>query len=445
MAEGLLGPNSFGPPGRPLAEGPSRPDSSGVPRAGRRPSPTQGMSFQSAQADRWPKAFSGRIHSARQADRWPKALRGRIHSTHKALAPMKDPGGQPESAGRLYSQPESANRRNARGGGRMAGEMFAVILAGGSGTRLWPLSRQSRPKQMLRLLGERTMFQLTVDRLLPMFKPGADPRGDRPGARRGAHAAGPGDPPGELPGGAGGPQHCPGHRAGGPASAPPGSPGLHGGVARGSLHPGRGPLPRRPPGGLPGRRERVPGHPGHPPHLSGHGVRLHRTRGAPGAVRGLPGLPGAGLPGEARSWPRRSASSPMGATPGTAGCSSGSVDRILEEIARHMPELAAGLRRAGGCTLGTPEEGEGPAPHLARDAQHEHRLWGDGERPRRSPSSPAEFGWNDIGSWAALLDILAGDDQSNVVLGRGALGLGHLGLADLRQRPSWWPPWASGI
>ncbi|MER3469426.1 MAG: hypothetical protein C4314_05750, partial [Thermoflexus sp.] len=51
----------------------------------------------------------------------------------------------------------------------MAWESYAVILAGGSGTRLWPLSRQSRPKQMLRLLGERTMFQLTVDRLLPLF------------------------------------------------------------------------------------------------------------------------------------------------------------------------------------------------------------------------------------------------------------------------------------
>ena len=67
------------------------------------------------------EAFSGRIHSACQADRRPKALQGRIHSTHKAFAPMKDPGGQPESAGRLYSQPESANRRNARGGGGWRG------------------------------------------------------------------------------------------------------------------------------------------------------------------------------------------------------------------------------------------------------------------------------------------------------------------------------------
>jgi mannose-1-phosphate guanylyltransferase len=45
----------------------------------------------------------------------------------------------------------------------------AVILAGGSGTRLWPLSRDHRPKQSLRLLGKRTMFQLTLDRIASLF------------------------------------------------------------------------------------------------------------------------------------------------------------------------------------------------------------------------------------------------------------------------------------
>ena len=48
---------------------------------------------------------------------------------------------------------------------------FALIMAGGSGTRLWPLSRQARPKQALRLVGNRTMFQLSVDRLGPLFTP----------------------------------------------------------------------------------------------------------------------------------------------------------------------------------------------------------------------------------------------------------------------------------
>ena len=53
----------------------------------------------------------------------------------------------------------------------MPGELFAVIMAGGGGTRLWPASRRLRPKQALRLIGERTLFQLAVDRvrgMLPM-------------------------------------------------------------------------------------------------------------------------------------------------------------------------------------------------------------------------------------------------------------------------------------
>lgn len=48
---------------------------------------------------------------------------------------------------------------------------YAVIIAGGSGTRLWPLSRSNRSKQSLKLVGERTMFQHAVDRLAPLFQP----------------------------------------------------------------------------------------------------------------------------------------------------------------------------------------------------------------------------------------------------------------------------------
>lgn len=40
--------------------------------------------------------------------------------------------------------------------------LHPVVLSGGSGTRLWPLSRQDRPKQFLVLLGERSLFQETV-------------------------------------------------------------------------------------------------------------------------------------------------------------------------------------------------------------------------------------------------------------------------------------------
>ena len=45
----------------------------------------------------------------------------------------------------------------------------ALIMAGGSGTRLWPLSRKDRPKQSLSLIEERTMFQVTAYRLQPLI------------------------------------------------------------------------------------------------------------------------------------------------------------------------------------------------------------------------------------------------------------------------------------
>jgi mannose-1-phosphate guanylyltransferase len=46
---------------------------------------------------------------------------------------------------------------------------YAVIMAGGSGTRLWPLSRKDRPKQSLVIADERTLFQIAVDRLAGLF------------------------------------------------------------------------------------------------------------------------------------------------------------------------------------------------------------------------------------------------------------------------------------
>ncbi|MGJ3240794.1 MAG: mannose-1-phosphate guanylyltransferase [Anaerolineae bacterium] len=47
----------------------------------------------------------------------------------------------------------------------------ALILAGGGGTRLWPMSRQEKPKQMLPLVEQHSMFKVSVDRLAPLFTP----------------------------------------------------------------------------------------------------------------------------------------------------------------------------------------------------------------------------------------------------------------------------------
>ena len=48
--------------------------------------------------------------------------------------------------------------------------MKCVILAGGSGTRFWPYSRHSRPKQLLNIVGDKSMLQMTVDRLKKIRK-----------------------------------------------------------------------------------------------------------------------------------------------------------------------------------------------------------------------------------------------------------------------------------
>jgi len=56
--------------------------------------------------------------------------------------------------------------------GPLGGNMlFAIIMAGGSGTRFWPKSRRDRPKQLLKLHGDATMLQQTVARIAPLVPP----------------------------------------------------------------------------------------------------------------------------------------------------------------------------------------------------------------------------------------------------------------------------------
>ncbi|MEK6662628.1 MAG: mannose-1-phosphate guanylyltransferase/mannose-6-phosphate isomerase [Pseudomonadota bacterium] len=53
---------------------------------------------------------------------------------------------------------------------QVSAKRYAIVLAGGSGTRLWPLSRSSKPKQLLCLNGAESLLQQTVRRVLPMVE-----------------------------------------------------------------------------------------------------------------------------------------------------------------------------------------------------------------------------------------------------------------------------------
>lgn len=49
--------------------------------------------------------------------------------------------------------------------------LTALIMAGGSGERFWPLSTPTKPKQLLNLFSEKSMIRETVDRILPLLAP----------------------------------------------------------------------------------------------------------------------------------------------------------------------------------------------------------------------------------------------------------------------------------
>ncbi len=72
----------------------------------------------------------------------------------KPIAPAK-PSAKPKPKAAAPGAGKSSNR-------------FVVIMAGGRGERFWPVSREKTPKQLIRLLGERSFLQQAVDRVRPL-------------------------------------------------------------------------------------------------------------------------------------------------------------------------------------------------------------------------------------------------------------------------------------
>lgn len=82
--------------------------------------------------------------------------------TPAAKSAAKSPKPAPKKA------PKAAAPKAAPAPAGKADDRFVIIMAGGRGERFWPVSREKTPKQLIRLLGERSFLQQAVDRVLPV-------------------------------------------------------------------------------------------------------------------------------------------------------------------------------------------------------------------------------------------------------------------------------------
>lgn len=71
----------------------------------------------------------------------------------------------------MKPQPKQPGTRSRSAQGSAFAHAYAVIMAGGSGTRFWPLSRRAHPKQLLKLFGKHTLLEQTVARIEKVIPP----------------------------------------------------------------------------------------------------------------------------------------------------------------------------------------------------------------------------------------------------------------------------------
>lgn len=296
-------------------------------------------------------------------------------------------------------------------------KLVTVILAGGSGTRLWPRSRRALPKQFLDLASQDTMLQETFRRLTPLVPP------ERIFVITNAeyvdlvHQQLP-----ELPS-----DHAVGEPVPRGTAAAVGLGAIYAEYIQrdaimASVHADhlilkpehfraallaaaevadRGPLvtlgikPTRAHTGL-GYVEQgdalAPTSDGHPVYRV---VKFTEKPDLPTAERFVAG--------GRHSW--------------NSGLFAWRVDRIMAEFTAHMPELHAGLREIAGM-LGT-DQAETTLAQVFPTLPNQTIDYGIMEQARDVAVVPVDIGWTDIGSWATLLDKLAGDEAGNVIRGPG--------------------------
>lgn len=92
-------------------------------------------------------------------------------------------------------------------------------------------------------------------------------------------------------------------------------------------------------------------------------------------------------------------------------------DRIMAEFAAHMPQLHTGLLEIA-ASLGT-AQAAATLQRVFPTLPHQTIDYGIMERAQNVAVLPVDIGWTDIGSWATLLKVLEGDAHGNVVRGAG--------------------------
>ncbi len=92
-----------------------------------------------------------------------------------------------------------------------------------------------------------------------------------------------------------------------------------------------------------------------------------------------------------------------------------SLDTIRRELTRCLPQTAERVTRIG-AAWDTPDR-ESVLAELWTDIENQTIDYGVVERARDVTVVPADIGWSDVGSWAALFDVLDTDDQGNIVEG----------------------------
>lgn len=298
--------------------------------------------------------------------------------------------------------------------------LYPVVMAGGSGTRFWPLSRKARPKQFLPLASEAPLIVDTVDRLKGLSRP-----------KQTLVVCGPVHAPSVKKLVKGLPR--------GNVVVEPVARNTAPAIALAALH-----VAKRDPEGIlvvlpsdhhvadvPGFRRTLEqaAEVARQGLLVTIGIKPSRPETGYGYIR-----VGDPLPSEAsRQAGARKVSAfvekpDLATAQGylasgdylwNAGIFLFRADAILDAFRRHMPELARGLEKIA-ARLGKRDEAAVLRKHFPK-LPNVSIDYGVMEKADNIAVLPADFGWSDVGSFGAIPEVREADAQGNVVSGKGAV------------------------